>query len=71
MPSAYMEIPDKIKRIFDSIFKFSNKLCLKLIQRFPWINNKFPVYVNKFGEYIYNNKSKFYQNKNNYCIIFK
>lgn len=51
---------DKIKRIFDSIFKFSNKLCLKLIQRFPWINNKFPVYVNKFGEYIYNNKSKFY-----------
>ena len=51
---------DKIRRMFDSVFRFSNKLCLKLIQRFPWISKKFPNYVNKFGEYIYNNKSKFY-----------
>ena len=51
---------DKIKKIFNSIFNVNYKLCIKLVQRFPWINKKFASNLNKFGEYIYNNKKDFY-----------
>ena len=51
---------DKIKKIFTSIFNVNYKLCIKLVQRFPWINKKFASNINKFGEHIYNNKKYFY-----------
>ena len=51
---------DKIKKIFNTVFNVNNKLCIKLIQRFPWINKKFSNNLIKFGEFIYNHRKEFF-----------
>jgi hypothetical protein len=49
---------EKLKKIFHTAFTFSNKLGIKLIQRFPWITNKYPEYTEQLGQEIYKEKKK-------------
>ena len=52
---------EKLKKIFHTAFTFSNKLGIKLIQRFPWIIKKYPEYVEQLGQDIYKEKKNFYK----------
>jgi hypothetical protein len=45
---------EKVKNIFETAFSISNKLSIKLVQRYPWIERKFSSYINELGSIIYN-----------------
>ena len=51
---------EKIKKLLTNIFNYSDKLSIKLIQRFPWIQKKYPYLIASLGEKIYSNKKEFY-----------
>lgn len=44
---------EKVKDIFETAFSISNKLSIKLVQRFPWIERKFGLYIHELGKTIY------------------
>ena len=51
---------EKRRKILNNIFTYSDKLSIKLIQRFPWIQKKYPSLVTSLGEKILSNKKEFY-----------
>ena len=51
---------EKIKKLLSNIFTYSDKLSIKLFQRFPWIKKKYPNLITSLGERIYSNKKEFY-----------
>ena len=51
---------EKRKKLLDNIFTYSDKLSIKLIQRFPWIRKKYPDLILTLGEKILLNKKEFY-----------
>jgi len=51
---------EKIKKLLFNIFSYSDKLSIKLFQRFPWIQKKYPALIRSLGERIYSNKKEFY-----------
>ena len=51
---------EKIKKLLFNIFSYSDKLSIKLFQRFPWIQKKYPSLIRSLGERIYSNKKEFY-----------
>ena len=51
---------EKRKKILNNIFTYSDKLSIKLIQRFPWIQKKYPSLITSLGEKILSNKKEFY-----------
>ena len=51
---------EKRKKILTNIFTYSDKLSIKLIQRFPWIEKKYPSLITSLGEKILSNKKEFY-----------
>ena len=51
---------EKIKKLINNIFLYSDKLSIKLSQRFPWIQKKYPRLITSLGERIYSNKKEFY-----------
>ena len=51
---------EKRKKILNNIFTYSDKLSIKLIQRFPWIQKKYPSFITSLGEKILSNKKEFY-----------
>ena len=51
---------EKRKKILNNIFSYSDKLSIKLIQRFPWIQKKYPSLLTSLGEKILSNKKEFY-----------
>ena len=51
---------EKRKKILNNIFSYSDKLSIKLIQRFPWIQKKYPSLLTSLGEKILANKKVFY-----------
>ena len=57
---------EKRKKILNNIFSYSDKLSIKLIQRFPWIQKKYPSLLTSLGEKILANKKEFY-NEICYC----
>ena len=40
---------EKRKKILTNIFTYSDKLSIKLIQRFPWIEKKYPSLITSLG----------------------
>lgn len=50
---------NRLKELFESAFLVSNRLSLKLIQRFPWIEKKFESYVKILESKIYNSTIKY------------
>jgi hypothetical protein len=59
-PSSSKLKEEKVKDIFETAFAISNKLSIKLVQRFPWIERKFGSYMNRLGSTIYQKKKLFY-----------
>jgi hypothetical protein len=53
-PSSSKLKEEKVKDIFETAFSISNKLSIKLVQRYPWIERKFGFYINELGRMIYN-----------------
>jgi len=51
---------ERVKEIFQSAFSISNKLSIKLVQRYPFIEKKFIDYIDILGEEIYKNRKLFY-----------
>ena len=58
---------ERVKEIFQTAFSISNKLSIKLVQRYPFIEKKFTDYINRLGEEIYKNRKLFY----NQSLAFK
>lgn len=44
---------EKVKDIFETALSISNKLAIKLVQRYPWIQQKFNAYIDELGKMIY------------------
>jgi hypothetical protein len=59
-PSSSKLKEERVKNIFETAFSISNKLSIKLVQRYPWIERKFTSYINDLCSIIYNNKKTFY-----------
>lgn len=53
-PSSSKLKEEKVKDIFETAFSISNKLSIKLVQRYPWIERKFSAYIDELGRMIYN-----------------
>ena len=60
---------EKIKKLINNIFLYSDKLSIKLSQRFPWIQKKYPRLITSLGERIYSNKKEFYNEPNALNIL--
>ena len=60
---------EKIKKLINNIFLYSDKLSIKLSQRFPWIKKKYPRLITSLGERIYSNKKEFYNEPNALNIL--
>ena len=56
-----------MKEIFQTAFSISNKLSIKLVQRYPFIEKKFSDYTDHLGKVIYTNRKLFY----NQSLAFK
>ena len=69
-PSSSKFKEEKVRDIFETAFSISNKLSIKLVQRYPWIERKFNSYMNRLGLTIYQVRKKFknfiYRKKNNF-----
>jgi len=63
-PSSSKFKADKVKNIFFTAFSISNKLSIKLVQRFPWIEKKFSSYIEQLSLTIYENRKLFYGQPN-------
>ena len=67
IPTSMNMNQERVKEIFQTAFSISNKLSIKLVQRYPFIEKKFTDYINRLGQEIYINRKVFY----NQSLAFK
>ena len=61
IPTSMNMNQERVKEIFQTAFSISNKLSIKLVQRYPFIEKKFTDYINRLGQEIYINRKVFYK----------
>ena len=61
LPTSNTLKDDRVKEIFEAAFLISDKLSIKLVERYPWIERKFKEYINKLEQNIFENSEEFYE----------